>query len=335
MRGGPCPLDTSARMATRLLTVIPVYNGERFLRATLESLADQTRRPDRVVVLDNGSTDGTEAIVRSFQGCACEFVRNPTNLGLFGNLNRALDFATETEYLHLMPADDLLKPPFYEVMMQVLEPHPAPALAWCLDERIDEENRHLSVSGRPTGAIRAWDVDAYLRKKAEIGNQALAATLFKTGYQPAPCRFRMDMPILADVVFYADWGRHSRARIEVARDLVQYRWHGGNMSCELMPGLQALVLDEWKTMQLVEAMRGGSGLVRRWKLRGLFGVRTGIKARRIRQLGQREYSREIVRAGRRISGWPLWLAAQVLVHLRDWLVYGLLRRRRQPRNVFS
>ncbi|MCS7089571.1 MAG: glycosyltransferase family 2 protein [Verrucomicrobiota bacterium] len=322
-------------MQTRLLTVIPVYNGERFLGQTLASLAIQTRLPDRVVVLDNGSTDGTEAIVRAFRACPCEFIRNPTNLGLFGNLNRALDFAAETEYLHLMPADDLLKPQFYEVMLRALESQPAPSLAWCLDERIDESGNHLSVSGRVTGRVRAWSVDAYLRKKAEIGNQALAGTLFKTGRGAAPCRFRMDMPILADVVFYAEWGQRSQSRIEVQQDLVQYRWHGGNMSCELMPGLQALVLDEWKAMQLVEGMRGGGNWIRTWKLRGLFGVRTGIKARRIRQLGQRAYAREIVAAGRRISGWPLWLAAQVLVHGREWIVYGLRRRRRQPWNVFS
>lgn len=335
MWAGAGPFHIRGVMQTKLLTVIPVYNGERFLGQTLASIAAQTRPPDRIVVLDNGSTDGTESIVRKFRECRCEFVRNPTNLGLFGNLNRALEFASQTEYLHLMPADDLLKPPFYEAMLQVLEPYPAPALAWCLDERVDEEGRHLSVSGPVTGRVRSWDVDAYLRKKAEIGNQALAATLFKTGGQPAPCRFRMDMPILADVVFYAEWGRQSRARLEVQRDLVQYRWHGGNMSCELMPGLQALVLDEWKTMQLVEQMRGGAGWIRGWKLRGLFGVRTGIKARRVRQLGQSEYAREIVRAGRRTSGWPLWLAAQLLVHGREFVVYGLLRRRRQPRNVFS
>mgnify|MGYP002836400680 FL=1 len=47
---------------SRLVTVIPVYNGERFLQATLESVAAQTRRPDRVIIQDNCSTDGTAAI---------------------------------------------------------------------------------------------------------------------------------------------------------------------------------------------------------------------------------------------------------------------------------
>lgn len=102
-----------------------------------------------------------------------------------------------------------------------------------------------------------------------------------------------------------------------------------------MPGLQPLVLDEWKTMQLVEALRGGSGLVRSCKLKGLFGVRSGIKPRRIRQLGNQKYSREIVAAGRKISGRPLWFAAQCVVQARELVVYGILRRRRQPQNVFG
>ena len=43
----------------RIISVIPVYNGKRFIRATLDSLAAQTLRPDRVIVLDDASTDGT------------------------------------------------------------------------------------------------------------------------------------------------------------------------------------------------------------------------------------------------------------------------------------
>jgi len=44
---------------SRLVTVIPVYNGDRFLQATLESVAAQTRRSDQVIIQDNCSTDGT------------------------------------------------------------------------------------------------------------------------------------------------------------------------------------------------------------------------------------------------------------------------------------
>lgn len=322
-------------MPSNLITVIPVYNGERFLEQTLRSVASQRVRPDRLVVLDNCSTDRTEAIVRGFQAMPCEWIRNPRNLGLFGNMNRALEFASETQYLHIICADDLIQPGFFETMLPALADCDGFGLAFCLDERIDENNQHLSLSGRVTGQCETIPKDVFLQQKAEIGNQALSGTLFKTSGQKAPCQFRLDMPILADVVFYADWGRHCRKIVKCHQPLTQYRWHGGNMSCELLPGIQALVLDEWKTMQTVEAMRGQSGFVRSCKLKGLFGVRSGIKARRIRQLGNRTYSRQIVEAGRNISGLPLWLAAQCVVHARELVVYGLMRRRRSPQNVFG
>jgi glycosyltransferase involved in cell wall biosynthesis len=322
-------------MQSNLITVIPVYNGERFLLRTLQSVAAQTVRPDRLVVLDNCSTDGTEKIVREFQTLKCELIRNPKNLGLFGNMNRALELAEQTRYLHILCADDLITPKFFETLVPTLESCQGFGLAYCLDERIDEQGGHLSLSGRITRVVEEVPVEAYLQQKGEIANQALGGTIYKTDFQKSPCQFRLDMSILADVVFYAEWGKHCRKIVKVNEALAQYRWHGANTSCELMPGLQALVLDEWKTMQLIEVLRGGTGWVRSCKLRGLFGVRSGIKARRIRQLGNLKYSREIVAAGRKISGLPLWFAAQCVVHARELLVYGIMGRRRQPNNVFG
>lgn len=322
-------------MQSNVITVIPVYNGEKFLLRTLQSVANQTRRPDRLVVIDNCSTDSTEKIVREFQGMKCEFTRNPKNLGLFGNMNRALEFAEQTRYLHILCADDLITPKFFETLVPSLESCHGFGLAFCLDERIDENDEHLSLSGSVTGAVEEIPKAIYLQQKGEIANQALGGTIYKTNFKKSPVSFRMDMPILADAVFYAEWGAHCEKIVKVYQPLTQYRWHGSNQSCELMPGIQPLVLDEWKTMQLVEALRGGTGFVRSCKLKGLFGVRSGIKARRIRQLGNKKYSREIVAAGRKISGLPLWFAAQCVVHARELLVYGILRRRRQPNNVFG
>ena len=322
-------------MSSTIITVIPVYNGEKFLLRTLQSVANQKRRPDRFILLDNCSTDGTEKLIREFTGMKCEYVRNERNLGLFGNMNRALDYAAETRYLHILPADDLIAPDFFEKMIPPLESCSGFGLGFCLDERIDDNDTHLSMSGRITGAAEEIPRAIFLQQKGEIANQALGGTIYKSNGKKLPVQFRMDMPILADVVFYADYGAHCEKIVRVNEPLTKYRWHGSNMSCELMPGIQPLVLDEWKTMQLVEQLRGGTGFVRSCKLKGLFGVRSGIKARRIRQLGNLKYSREIVAAGREISGLPLWFAAQCVVHARELLVYGIMRRRRMPQNVFG
>ncbi|MDE6262122.1 MAG: glycosyltransferase family 2 protein, partial [Muribaculaceae bacterium] len=49
-----------------IAVVIPVRNRERLVEPTLESLAAQTRRPDRIILVDNGSTDSTLQTLRRF-----------------------------------------------------------------------------------------------------------------------------------------------------------------------------------------------------------------------------------------------------------------------------
>ncbi len=103
-----------------------------------------------------------------------------------------------------------------------------------------------------------------------------------------------------------------------------------------MPGIDALVPDEWRVMQMNEALRSRPpGFVRSFKLKGLFAVRTGIKAKRIRQLNDLKYSQQIVAEGKKRSGPLAWFLGQVVVETRDLIIYGLLRRPRHPKNVFS
>ena len=109
-------------MKAKLITVIPVYNGAEFIVQTLESVAAQTLRPDRVIVQDNLSTDKTEELVKSFKPIRCEWRQNEKNLGWLGNANRGLEYATETNYLHLLCADDLIRPAFYKRLTEALEP---------------------------------------------------------------------------------------------------------------------------------------------------------------------------------------------------------------------
>src|SRR5437016_7098893 len=135
-------------MKANRITVIHALNAGKLIRQTLESVAKQTFRPDRLIVLDNCSTDNTEQIVGSFQPIKCEWIRNPRNLGLFGNCNRALEFASEAKYLHLLCADDLIEPDFYKVLIQELEACAGLGLVYCLDERIDENDQRLSISGK-------------------------------------------------------------------------------------------------------------------------------------------------------------------------------------------
>jgi len=321
---------------SKIITAVPVRNGEEFIQQTLEAIARQTLRPDRVIIFDNRSSDRTLDIARAFAGFECEIsIAGLEGQCMFTNFNRALDFADQTDYLHILHADDTISPKFYEIMTAALAECDGRGLAWCLDERIDEKNAHLSYSGKADGTVTVLDRDSFLKRKAEIGNQAFCATLMKTAGQPVPVRFPLDYPVLGDQIFWAAYGAQCRQRVYVNQALAQYRWHGTNNTTFLGPSLQSLVLDEWRTMETNEALRGrGMSWHRALKLKGLFAVRSGIKAKRIRQQGNADYAQQIVRVTKEITGPWLWLAGQTLIEARDLYIYGILRHQRHPKNIY-
>ena len=323
-------------MNSKIIAAVPSYNGDPFIVQTLQSLAAQTLRPDRVVVLDNRSTDNTEQLVKNFKAIPVEWRRNEANLGCFGNFNRALELAPETEFLHILCADDVITPDYYATVTRALADCDGFGLGYTLDERIDENNQRLSVSGKATDEVELQNKADFLRQKAEIANQAVSGSLMKTNYQKAPCLFRMDMPILADMMFWAEFGSFCKKIARVHQPLVKYRWHGTNETSRANPEIQSLVLDEWRVMQMVEQLRGTNGdSVRQFKLKGLFAVRSGIKAKRFREQGNPAYSQQIARAAKEITGPLAWLLAQVLVHVRDVVVYDLGGRKKHPKNVYG
>jgi hypothetical protein len=323
-------------MSPQIVTIIPVYNGEPYIIETLRSIAAQTLPPSRVLVLDGGSKDNTERIVKDFKPIQCEWVPEPVRLGAFGSMNHALEYAPEAEYLQILHADDWIEPHCYEVLAKQLEDCPGIGMAISLDERIDENNRRLSYSGKVDGKITVLSKDEYLKYMACFGNQAFASTLFKTNRQPAPCLFRKDFPIVADIVFYAEWATHCKKIVKVNLPLGKYRWHQANGTSGWAPNTQCLVQDEWRAMQLMEGFRGrgitpGRGL----KLKAMQAVRANIKAKRIRQGGNPKQSQEIAQVAREITGSGLFLAARALVEMRDVMVYKIGGRPRHPKNIYS
>lgn len=84
--------------------IVPVFNGERYLREALESIFQQTYRPLEVIVVDDGSTDGTAAVIDSF-GDQVRY-RWQVNAGPAAARNLGLSIA-RGEFVAFLDADDL------------------------------------------------------------------------------------------------------------------------------------------------------------------------------------------------------------------------------------
>jgi glycosyltransferase involved in cell wall biosynthesis len=105
----------------RLSVAMCTYNGARFLREQLESIAVQTRLPDELVVCDDGSVDESVEILRSFADHARFPVRleiNETNLGSTKNFEQAISLC-KGDIIFLSDQDDVWLPGKAEKVSQV------------------------------------------------------------------------------------------------------------------------------------------------------------------------------------------------------------------------
>jgi glycosyltransferase involved in cell wall biosynthesis len=87
--------------------IVPVFNGERYLREALDSILAQTYRPIEVIVADDGSTDGTAAIVAGY-GDRMRYLFQP-NAGTAAACNLGIT-ASQGDFVAFLAADDLWHP---------------------------------------------------------------------------------------------------------------------------------------------------------------------------------------------------------------------------------
>jgi len=92
----------------KISVVIPAYNAERYIRTAIESCLSQTYAPVEIVVVDDGSTDGTAAVAESFAS-PVRVVRLPQNMGLSTARNRGVQASTG-DWVAFLDADDWFFP---------------------------------------------------------------------------------------------------------------------------------------------------------------------------------------------------------------------------------
>ena len=97
--------------------IMPIYNGGGWLRGALKSLQDQTFKDFEVIMVNDGSTDGSEDVCMSFSNSDPRFrLINQQNAGVSAARNRGIDVA-KGEWIAFMDADDVMPPDALEVLI--------------------------------------------------------------------------------------------------------------------------------------------------------------------------------------------------------------------------
>lgn len=133
--------DAGVSCKPEVSVVVPSYNHASFIEKTLHSIFSQVFKPSYLLVIDDGSTDGSTRIIEqvlSHSPIPCELIARP-NKGLCVTLNEGLS-KTKGNYFAYLGSDDLWLPNMLSARISTLEARPAAVLAYGHCFLIDENN---------------------------------------------------------------------------------------------------------------------------------------------------------------------------------------------------
>ncbi|EMT2186653.1 glycosyltransferase family 2 protein [Neisseria gonorrhoeae] len=140
--------------------LICAYNVEKYFAQSLSAVVGQTWRNLDILIVDDGSTDGTPAIARRFQeqDGRIRIISNPRNLGFIASLNIGLDELAKSggEYIARTDADDIASPGWIEKIVGEMEKDRSIiAMGAWLEVLSEENNKSVLAAIARNGAI--WD----------------------------------------------------------------------------------------------------------------------------------------------------------------------------------
>lgn len=145
--------------------VMPMYNAERFLRRPVESVLAQRHGDLELLVVDDGSRDGSVALVEDYarRDRRVHLIRSPRNGGVAAARNQALDAATG-RYIAFLDSDDWWHPDKLAIQLAALRDGPA-AVTYSAYQRVAEDGSVLGVVRPPAELDHAG-----LLRSNHIGN---------------------------------------------------------------------------------------------------------------------------------------------------------------------
>lgn len=214
--------------APSISVAIPAYQAERWLGETLESVFFQTSPPDEIVVVDDGSTDGTVDVARRF-GAPVRLVSQDRNGGPAAAYNRAFQEA-KGDYVAMCPADDLWEPRKLELQREVLTARPDIDVAFGGARYFGLEERDFV--GPPDEGV--LDAERFFSAMYRADLVAAPTAVVRRELHHRLGGFREDLA----GEDYEFWMRALKCRAVFFYDprlLVRLRQHGGNLSSQALP----------------------------------------------------------------------------------------------------
>jgi glycosyltransferase involved in cell wall biosynthesis len=207
----------------KISVCMAVYNGSAYLLPQMQSILEQLRPNDEVVVVDDASQDNSAEILSGVSDSRVRVFRNDRNLGVFASFEKAMSLA-QGDLLFLSDQDDLWLPGKVDKILEVFSLNPAVTLVASDALVIDESGNVVANS--------------FFELRGHFA-PGILHNLLKNKYLGCTLAFRKSMlklflPIPKDVPMHDMWfglinDIYGKTHY-IDQPLIAYRRHGGNVS---------------------------------------------------------------------------------------------------------
>lgn len=211
--------------AINISVIIPNYNQTHLISGAIQSALNQTYPVLEVIIVDDGSSDRSQAVVAKFGG-QVQYIRQE-NQGLAGARNTGIR-AAKGEWIGFLDADDEWLPNYLEHMLELLEKYPSASVFYCMAQCMDVDGHDLPqvVGGPPIPPDLLY-------------HQLLRANFIIPSTVTCRRKSILDMGCFdANLRSCEDWDLWLRILpggkiIGSSKNLVRYRVHGSSLSTNL------------------------------------------------------------------------------------------------------
>jgi glycosyltransferase involved in cell wall biosynthesis len=235
----------------KVSVIVPVYNAEKYVAATIESVLAQTYPNFEIIIVDDGSPDNSIEVCQKFTDSRIRIVRQE-NRGLPGARNTGIRHA-KGDYLAFLDADDIWLPTKLEKHVHHLDNSPTVGISFCYSSFINQQGKPTGLYQKPR---KLYDITpSYVLCRNPVGNGS-AAVIRREVFEKI--KFKDDLYSIVEDYYFDERLRHTKAdatdiecwlRISIQTHwrheglpeaLTLYRLNSGGLSANALKQLEAL-----------------------------------------------------------------------------------------------
>ena len=157
-----------------ITVLMPVFNGEKYLKDAIESILRQTFTNFEFLIINDGSVDSSVSIIESFTDSRIRLVHNATNLGLIATLNKGIELA-KGSFIARMDCDDISLAQRLEKELEVFKANPTIDIVATQMLLINEEGFKTGMWSGDTNIKSGDEIKREMPKRCCIAHPSVMA----------------------------------------------------------------------------------------------------------------------------------------------------------------